>query len=421
MKRVVITGIGVVAPNGTGVQAFNQALRTGKSGIRHIPFMEELKLGCQVGGFPEADSSVLLNYYPENTVNNLRNTGLTYGVLAGIEAWLDAGLTVKPAETDWNAGCIFGTTICDLQYMRTAIQTVDSGNARQLGSRFVDQQMANNVSAYLSGLFALGNHVFANSSACSTGTESVILACEKIRSGQATRVLAGSCESYSVYMWSAFDAMRVLCRKFNHQPEAASRPMSHTAAGFVPGSGAGALVLEELETALARGAKIYGEVAGACLNAGGQRNGGTMTAPNPEGVTRCITSALNDARLTGDDVDLVCGHLTSTMADPLEMQCWAKALGREGSRFPWVNSVKSMIGHCLGGAGSIECVAALLQLQQNFVHPTLNCEDLHPAVAAVADASRIPMQLVETPVHVVIKANFGFGDVNACIVFKKYQ
>jgi 3-oxoacyl-(acyl-carrier-protein) synthase len=413
--------MGVVAPNGTGLGTFTAALRAGESGIRFIDEMAGFKLGCQVGGYPTVNTGKLLQYYPENTVNNLRNSGLTFGILAGIEAWEDAGLPIKAPETNWEAGCVFGTTICDLNYMRTAVSTVDDGNARQLGSRFVDQQMANNVSAYLSGLMALGNHVFANSSACSTGTESVLIAYERIRTGQAKRMLAGSCESYTVYMWSAFDAMRVLCRRFNHDPEKASRPMSQSAAGFVPGAGAGALVLEDLETALARGAKIYGEIVGGCVNAGGQRGGGSMTAPNPEGVSRCVTRALGQAGLTGQSVDLVCGHLTSTMADPLEMKSWVKALGRQGSDFPHVNSVKSMIGHCLGGAGSIECIAAVQQLHQNFVHPNLNCEDLHPEIAALVHRDKVPLQLTEIPVNVVIKANFGFGDVNAVIVFKKYS
>jgi 3-oxoacyl-(acyl-carrier-protein) synthase len=421
MKRVVITGMGVVAPNGTGLPAFTDALRQGRSGIRFIEEMARLKLGCQVGAHPEANTRKLLDFYPENTVNNLRSSSLSFGMLAGIEAWEHAGLPVKPAETDWEAGCIFGTTICDLSYMRTAISTVDDGNARQLGSRFVDQQMGNNVSAYLSGLMALGNHTFANSSACSTGTESILLAYEKIKSGQAKRILTGSCEAYSVYMWSAFDAMRVLSRRFNDRPEAASRPLSQTAAGFVPGSGAAALVLEELETALARGATIYGEIAGGCLNSGGQRNGGSMTAPNPIGVTRCIQQALRSAHLQGDAVDLVCGHLTGTMADPLEIQSWTKALGREGADFPHINSVKSMIGHCMGGAGAIECVAAVQQMYYDFVHPNLNCEDLHESVAALVHRNKIPLQMIQKPVDVVIKANFGFGDVNAVVVFKKYS
>ena len=180
------------------------------------------------------------------------------------------------------------------------------------------------------------------------------------------------------------------------------------------------LVLEELETALKRGARIYAEVLGGSVTCGGQRNGGSMTAPNPEGVQRCIRDALRVAGIGPDDVDAINGHLTATFADPHEIKNWSEALGKGPADFPLVNSTKSMIGHCLGAAGSIEGVATALQLYKGFLHPSINCEDVHPEIEAFGD--KIPQQVMECPdLKIIVKASFGFGDVNSCLVFRKWE
>jgi 3-oxoacyl-(acyl-carrier-protein) synthase len=213
--------------------------------------------------------------------------------------------------------------------------------------------------------------------------------------------------------------MRVCTYKHNNSPETGSRPMSASAAGFVPASGAGALVLEDMETALGRGARIYAEVLGGALNSGGQRGLGTLTAPNPVAVQKCIQNAMTNAGITGHDVDAVNGHLTATVKDGLEILNWSTALNRKGGDFPYINSLKSTVGHCLTGAGSIESVATVLQLYHGFVFPNRNCEDLHPEVDAIIDSSKVPLKLIETDLNIVLKASFGFGDVNGCIAFKK--
>ncbi|MEO6000712.1 MAG: beta-ketoacyl-[acyl-carrier-protein] synthase family protein, partial [Chitinophagaceae bacterium] len=173
--------------------------------------------------------------------------------------------------------------------------------------------------------------------------------------------------------------------------------------------------------AVKRGAKIYAEVLGGAVNSGAQRNGGSMTAPNREGVNRCITKALEHADTHPETIDLICGHLTATMADKIEVSNWSSALNRKNGNFPYINSVKSMIGHCLSAAGSIECVAAVLQLHHQFVHPNLNCEDLHPEITDLIDESCIATKSISTDIRKIIKANFGFGDVNACLVLSKYS
>jgi len=179
--------------------------------------------------------------------------------------------------------------------------------------------------------------------------------------------------------------------------------------------------LEDLETALARGAKIYAEVLGGNLNSGGQRGQGTMTAPNPVAVQKCIKSGMENAGIHPNEIDAINGHLTATSKDSLEIQNWSEALDRRGADFPYINSLKSMVGHCLSGAGSVESVASVLQLHRGFIFPNINCEDLHPDITAFIDASRIPQELIEKDLNIIAKASFGFGDVNGCIIFKKYN
>jgi 3-oxoacyl-(acyl-carrier-protein) synthase len=297
---------------------------------------------------------------------------------------------------------------------------INEGRVRRLGSRVVEQVMNSGTSARISGFIGAGNQVTSNSAACSTGNEAIIDAVWRIRMGLAKRMVAGGSEGASPYIWGGFDAMRVMSRKFNDNPAAGSRPMSATACGFVPGSGGAMLVLEELETALARGARIYVEVIGGYVNCGGQRMGGSMTAPNPEGVKRCIRGAVADAGINPAEVDAINGHLTATYADPHEVRNWAEALERTPDNFPYINSTKSLIGHCLGAAGAIESVASVLQIYKGFLHPSINCEDVHPDIEKFAQ--KIPQKCLEFPqLKIVAKAGFGFGDVNSCIIFKKWE
>lgn len=419
-RRVVITGMGVVSPNGLGLQQFEKALREGRSGIRFIPQLEELNFSCRIGGVPEP--LVAENYGFEEDFQSCMNDNIGYASLAALEAWRDAGLDLPGEEdgADWESGTIFGCGICGMDTIAHIISMVNSGKVRRLGSRMVERVMGSGISAHLAGLLGLGNQVTTNSSACSTGTEAVIEAAGRIRAGLASRMVAGGAEGASPYTWGGFDSMRVLSRKFNDAPEKGSRPMSASACGFVPGAGAGALVMEEMETAEKRGARIYAEVAGGMVNCGGQRSGGSMTAPNPEGVRRCVQGAIYDAGISPDDIDLISGHLTATFADPQEVVNWSAVLDRGPERFPYINSTKSLIGHCLGAAGAIETVAAVLELYKGFIHPSLNCEDLHPEIEAFAH--RVPQESLGLPrLKVAAKASFGFGDVNSCVILRKWE
>jgi 3-oxoacyl-(acyl-carrier-protein) synthase len=420
MNRVVVTGLGVLAPNASDIHGFKSALEQGVSGIRHHQQLEDIGMACQIAGIPEFDDSVLRTYLHPNTFKALISVPIKYMCTAVINAWLDAGLNMNSENVDWGTGCVIGCSVCDVDQIKDVTKIVDNAELKKLGLRNIEQLMTSGVSAYVSGLLGIGNHLTTNSAACATGTESILMAYEKIKLGYAERMVAGSCEAPSKYIWSNFDNMRLLPRRYNHAPSEASRPFSATAGGFVPGSGAGALILENLDTALDRGAKIYAEVLGGAVNSGAQRSGGSMTAPNREGVIRCIKKALENTNTDPESIDLVCGHLTATIADKIEVSNWSSALDRKNGDFPYINSVKSMIGHCLSAAGSIECVAAVLQIYNQFVHPNLNCEDIHPEITGIINENCIATKSINTDIRKIIKANFGFGDVNACLVLSKY-
>jgi len=420
-KRVVITGLGVISPNGTNIPEFLHAIRNGISGIRFVPKYQDLHFNCQVAGQPEFEWEMLRNYITETSLYGLKGKGIAYGIKAALDAWMDAGNEIVSPEPLWDTGCVFGSSVADTDVIKNSINKVDARESKKLGSRVVEQIMNSGVTAYISGRLGLGNKVISNSSACATGTQAILMGYEYIKYGMAKRMVVGSSEYVDEYVFGAFDSMRVLSRKFNDEPEKASRPMSMTAGGFVPGSGAGALVIEELDYALARGAKIYGEILGGSNNSGGQRQGGTMTAPSGPGVVRCIQDALAEAKISGNDVDLVSGHLTATIADRFEIENWTKGLGRKGEDFPMVNSLKSMIGHCLSAAGSIETVAAILQLEHQFVHPNINLEDPNPEIIDLISSNNLPISTISREINVVAKANFGFGDINTCLIISKYK
>jgi 3-oxoacyl-(acyl-carrier-protein) synthase len=422
-RRVVVTGLGVIAPNGNGLRDFELALRKGQSGIRYQAKMEECKFGCRVAGSPEGVDALAEAQFAEDELMAM-NMSHRYASLAALEAWTDAGLERPGCDddrVDWDAGAVVGTGIGGMDTTASkVVPLTDAGKVRRLGSTSVEQVMASGISARVSGQLALGNQVTTNSSACSTGTEAIAMGFERIRRGLAEKMLCGGAEAASHYIWAGFDSMRVLCRNFNDEPEKASRPMSDSAAGFVPGAGAGVVLLESRDSAEERGARIYAELLGAGLNCGGHRGGGSMTAPNPESVQRCIRMALADAKLAASDVDAINGHLTATGADPQEVSSWAEALERRPGELPPIVSTKSMIGHALGAAGAVESVASVLMLRGGFVHPSINCEDVHPEIES--HAASIPHVLWERPdMRVMIKAGFGFGDVNACLVFRKWD
>lgn len=421
-NRVVITGLGVVAPNGVGLAEFNTAIQNGTSGIQFHQHLKDKGFSCCIGGIPRVSEDKIAEYLTPLQLRGFNSTSILYGIISAIDAYKDAGFSVdEKSKLDYDSGIIFGTGTSGIEKFRESIYKIDDQNVRRLGSTSVVQTMSSGISAYLGGILGFGNQVTTNSSACTTGTEAILLGFDRIKSGKAKRMLVGSSSDSSLYSWGGFDAMRVMTYKHNKSPEKGSRPMSASASGFVPGSGGGALVLESLESALARKATIYAEVLGGNVNSGGQRNGGTLTAPNAEAVQKCISKALVNANISADKIDVINGHLTATSKDALEIENWTKALQRKKNGFPYINSLKSQVGHCLAASGAIESVASVLQIKHQFVFPNINCEDVHPEILELISEDKIPQKRIKKEINILAKASFGFGDVNACVIFKKYS
>ena len=418
-KRVVITGLGVVASNASGLSNFENAIKSGVSGIQFHQDLKDLNFSCQIGGVPHISQELLDRNFTALEQRGLLATGLIYGGIAGQEAWRDAGLQMN-SELDTDTGIIFGTGILGVEKLREAFHKIDDKQVRRLGSTSVLQTMASGISAFLGGKLGCGNQVTSNSSACTTGTEALLMGFERIQYGKAKRMLVGSCSDSGPYVWGGFDALRILPHQYNNSPELASQPMSASAKGFVPSSGAGALLLESLDSAIERDAHIYAEVLGGSVNSGGQREGGSMTAPNSKAVQSCISNAITDANIDSAEIDLINGHLTATSMDATEIKNWSVALNRSGADFPLINSLKGHIGHALAAAGSIELVSSVLELDREFVFPNLNCKDIHADILNHTDEDNIPRQLIKKNINIMAKASFGFGDVNACVILKKY-
>ena len=419
-ERVVVTGLGVVAPNANGKDAFSRALREGKSGLRVVPQLRDLDLCCQVGGVPQGIDELKPQYLSEEEVLGT-SQNMAFASIAAIDAWEDAGL-LRPEpgsdEVDWDSGTIVGTFGAGIDAVaEKLLPLVKSGRLRRISSTLLEQTMISGNSARVASVLALGNQV---STACTTGNDAVVEAFRHIREGHAKRMLAGGSEAYSKYILAVAHGNRMLGRADNDAPEKASRPMSATASGIVPAAGAGILLLESMSSARARGARIYAEVIGGHVNSGGHRAGGSMSKPSAEGMRRCIQGAVAMAGIRPEEIDAINGHLGSTPTDPQEVECWRDALGLSPSRMPLIHATKSLIGHTLGAAGGMECVAAVLELAEGFVHGSANCEDLHPALAAYAD--RIPHKTVLLPdMKVVAKTTLGLGDINACVIFRKFE
>jgi 3-oxoacyl-(acyl-carrier-protein) synthase len=418
--RVVITGLGICAPNGIGISEFWENTKQGVSGIRFIPQLKALNFTCQIAAEPQLTQEHIDSKFSKLEQRGLKSTGIIYGVLAGLEAWEDAGLEYNKTP-DYDTGIIFGTGILGVDKFREAILKIDAGETRRLGSTSVLQTMASGISTYLNSKLGCGNQVTTNSSACSTGTEAVLMAYDRIKSGQANRMLVGSCSDSGPYVWGGFDAMRILPHNYNDNPTEASRPMSASASGFVPGSGAGALILESLESAQKRGAKIYAEVSGGHLNSGGQLAEGSMTAPNSQAVRRCISKALKLARIKHEDISAINGHLTATKKDSEEIYNWKRTLKIEAEHFPPINSLKGLIGHGLASSGSMECVATVLQIKHQTLFGNANASDIHPDIKELIPQEAILQTTKQMPLQHIAKASFGFGDVNAVVIFSKFE
>ncbi|MFT4664310.1 MAG: 3-oxoacyl-(acyl-carrier-protein) synthase [Polaribacter sp.] len=421
--RVVVTGLGIVAPAAKDINEFLENLQLGQSTNTFLPELEQKGFQCHVGGIAKIgnmEDKAWFDYFDLNEASNF----IQLACKAGIEAWESSGLKLPDFESDqvdWDTGIILGSGFAGLDVVANkVVPFTNEGAPKKIGSFGVQHTMGSGAAAQLGSMLSVGNLVTSNSNACCTGTEAILDGYYKIKLGLAKRMMVGSVEGYSPYIWAQFDAARVLNRKANDRPKAACRPMSESARGTVLSSGAGVLLLESMESALERGAPIYAEVLGGCCNSGGQRGNGSMTYPNDEGVVRCLRMGMEKSDIQSDEIDLISGHLTATKADPLEIKNWKTALGLPFDDFPMINAPKSIFGHALAGAGGLESVACVLQLKHQFIHPSINCEDVHPEISKLIPPERIPQEMIKlNDLNIIMKASFGFGDVNSCLVFKR--
>ncbi len=431
-KRIVVTGVGAVAPNGLGLADYRAALMAGKSGISRHEDLGKLKFACQIGGKPPVgpdEAEALLSGADLAKLNE----AMVYATMAAVEAARMSGVAVdlkkgyNDIPVDWTTGAIIGCgiggmdTLCDelAPTLATAASQDPGMGARGMGADIVPKIMESSVSVAVGKFLGLGGQITTNSSACNTGTEAIFEAFKHLQMGFSDSMYAGGAEGVHPGTWAGFDAMRdVLCSRFNERPEMGSQPMGAGACGFVPAGGAGVLRLETLEAARRRGAVILCELVAAYCNSGGQRDGGTMTFPNPDGVMRCIRQVLLDSAVDPRRISLINGHLTSTGADPREVGSWIKALELPLNKFPLIQSTKSMIGHALGAAGALECVAVVDQIVNGYVHPSINSANVHPDIP-IGDS--IPQERMNKELEYVLKASFGFGDVNGCVLFKRWD
>ena len=416
MRRVVITGMGIVSPVGTGVEYAWKNILNGVSGVRKIDTFDTTDFASKIAGVPVRGTEPG-QFNPDSVIEPREqrkyDRAMLYGVVAADEAMRDAGLIDYDGDKDL-FGVSIGSgiggvqTICD-----TCIELLKSG-PRFVSPFFVPKAIVNMTAGQVSIRYGLRGPNISVATACATGSHAIAEAVNFIRNGTADLMLAGGTEAAVTELAVAgFSAMKALSTR-NDDPEHASRPWDKSRDGFVLGEGAGVLVLEEYEHAVARGAKIYAEVAGYGMTADAHHI--TAPAPNGEGGMRAMKIALRDAGLNPSDIDYVNAHGTSTgLGDVGELAAVRELFG-DGNTC--MSSTKSMTGHLLGAAGAIEAIFSVLSIRDNIVPPTINLDDPIPEVG---DFNLVPNVAQKREVNAVLSNSFGFGGTNATVIFKKVK
>jgi len=410
-KRVVITGLGVISPVGNDKDSFWQALKAGVSGIGPITRFDAdempTRIAAEVRGF---DPGPFLDRKEAKRMDRYSQ----YAVAAAKMAWQDAGLDMERVDP-WRVGVVFATGIGGMETFEAQSRTLLEKGPGRVSPFFVPMMTANMGAGQIAiHLGARGNN-FTINTACASGTNAVGEALRVLQRGEAEIVITGGSEaSVTPLALAGFGAMKALSTR-NEVPQAASRPFDRQRDGFVLGEGAGVLILETLEHARARGARIYAEVAGYGCTADAYH----ITAPEPEGegAARAMALALADGDLRPEDVDYINAHGTSTeLNDRIETLAIKKVFGSHAYRLA-VSSIKSMIGHLLGAAGAVELVATALTIYEGIIPPTINYEDPDPD----CDLDYVPNQARQQEVRAALSNSFGFGGHNAVVLLKRME
>ncbi|MBP6852990.1 MAG: beta-ketoacyl-ACP synthase II [Rhodoferax sp.] len=411
-RRVVVTGLGCVSPVGNTVTEAWDSLLAGKSGIDLITRFDATNFACRFAG--EVKGFDLESYIRAKEARTM-DTFIHFGIAAAVQAVADAGLPTGEALEDDLAtriGCVIGSGIGGLPMIEATRDELTSRGPRRISPFFVPASIINMIAGHVSMRFGFKGPNLAIVTACTTGLHCIGEAGRMIEYGDADVVVAGGSEAtVSPLGIGGFAAMRALSTR-NDDPQTASRPWDRDRDGFVLGEGAGVLVLEELEHAKARGARIYAELAGFGMSA----DAGHMTAPNMDGPRRAMLHALRNAGVNAQDVDYLNAHGTSTpLGDLNETNAIKAALGDHARKIV-VNSTKSMTGHLLGGAGGIESVFTVLAIHHQKSPPTTNIFNQDPE----CDLDYCANTARDMKIDVAVKNNFGFGGTNGTLVFKRH-
>ena len=420
MRRVVVTGMGILCPLGVGTSHVWQRIIDGKSGIKKITAFPVDELKAKIGGMvPEGATSEGLYHADDWSSAGTRrkeDAFITYAVAAADMALADAGFTPENDEQRDRSGVLVGSGIGGLTSVYAGSNTLDTRGPNRLSPFFISSALINLASGQISIKHGFRGPNHAVVTACATGTHAIGDAARLIQFGDADVMVAGGAEAaISPLGIAGFCASRALTTNFNDNPEQASRPWDKDRDGFVMGDGAGILILEELEHAKARGAKIYAEFAGYGLS--GDANHITAPAPDGNGGFRAMKMALKNGKLNAEDIDYVNAHGTSTpVGDDIELKAVHNLLGAYADKVK-MSSTKSAIGHLLGAAGAVEAVFAVKAMQEGICPPTLNLHE--PSSESAIDL--VPLQAKTHKIDVVLSNSFGFGGTNASIIFKKFQ
>ncbi len=412
-RRVVITGLGVVTPIGSNLETFWNNLQNGVSGIRRIQFFDVTDYDCKIGGEVRDFDPKVFFRNPKDVRRTDRFAQLAFA--AAKMAVEDAGIELE--KTDRNRfGVIASSGIGGLETLETQYKTLLTKGPSRVSAFTIPMLISNMASGFISMEFGLHGPNLCIVTACATSNNAIGESWRTIKFGDADIFLAGGSEACIIPIGLAgFSAMKALSTR-NHEPERASRPFDRDRDGFVMGEGAGIVVVEELEHAKARGAKIYCELAGYGLSADAYH----MTAPEPDGsgAARAMQIALDHARITPAEVDYVNAHATSTgLGDICETRAIKTVFGEYARNGLSISSTKSMTGHLLGGAGAVEMAACLLAMRDSVIPPTINLENQDPE----CDLDYTANVAKEKKVRVAVNNSFGFGGHNATLVAKEFS
>lgn len=403
MRRVVITGMGLVSPLGNSLEEVLFSLKSGKSGITYQPGYEKLNLKSRLGGFTTIDAR---KHIDKKTLRFMGDAA-AYAYIAMQQAIRDAELNESQVSSN-RTGLIMGSGGTSAANVVQSTDLIRQKGARRLSPFLVPRTMSSTVSAGLTTPFQIRGVSYSISSACATGSHCIGAGMEQIQLNKQDIVFAGGSDEEHWIQTSMFDAMGALSANFNDTPERASRPYDVDRDGFVVANGAGVVVLEELDHARQRGARIYGEIVGYGATADGYQ----VVAPSGEGAVRCMQLALENVE---GQIDYINAHGTSTpLGDLVELEAIREVFG---STVPPISSTKSLSGHTLGAAGVHEAIYCLLMIEHGFITASANIEHLDPKAADMP----IITKLQEENLTTVMSNSYGFGGTNACLIFKKYN